>query len=67
MVSVLFRKVGVSTQADETDTEDEVDPPVFRHECEFCFFHLIEVIEKFHATVSTRKKWLRALLPGNGK
>ena len=69
MVSVLFGEVGVSTQADETDTEDEVDAPVFSYECEFCFFHLIEVIKKFHATVSTRRKWLRLLPPelGNGK
>lgn len=48
MVLVLFREIDVGTQADETDTEDEVDAPVFSHECKFCFFDLIEVIEKFH-------------------
>ena len=69
MVSVLFGEVGVSTQADETDTEDEVDAPVFSHECEFCFFELIEVIKKFHTTVSMRRKLLLLLLPpiGNRK
>ena len=48
MVSVLFGEVDVGTQTDETDTEDEVDAPVFSYECEFCFFNLPKVIEKFH-------------------
>ena len=38
----------VDTQADKTDTEDEVDAPVFRYECEFGFFELPPVFEKFH-------------------
>ena len=38
----------VNTQADKTDPEDEVNAPVFCHKCEFRFFELPYVVEKFH-------------------
>ena len=49
---VLFREIDVSTQAEQPETEDEVDPPVFRHECEFRFFQFPKSIEKFHLMFS---------------
>ena len=38
----------VDTQADKTDTEDEVDAPVFRYGGEFRFFEMPKVVEKIH-------------------